>query len=477
MFRALSALLALCVCALAALAADVSGPVPADAVEVKPNIVLIMTDDQTYESLRYMAQVRRLARAGTTFTNYHANFALCCPSRVTTITGQYAHNHGVWTNEDGYPALAPRAHNTLPVWLQRAGYHTMFVGRYINRYRYSRYGVPPGWDVWRSKTSSGGDDGRFNDIDLVHEDGTTHHHAGYATDTFGRLAVERVASSPPGQPFFLWLALNAPHAGGPADPDDHLRKLVPSTSPKREYRGDFEGVKAPTAGTRSFNERNVSDKPRHIRRMPRMTPRIRAAVNEAYSQQLEGLQSVDEWVGRLRRTLASQGQLDNTLLMFTTDNGYYFGEHRIRAGKQAPYPAASRLPLVVSGPGFAAGVKDGKPRSNVDLAPTIVAAAGAEPGRSMDGRPLTRDVPHQRPILMEGRIPGRSASVRYDIRQFTAIRTRTWFFARYRYVGGGRDSELYHLRRDPRMLNSLPGMPDRRARLRARMKSMAGYRV
>ena len=477
MLRAVAAAVALCTCAVAALAADVSRPAPADAVEVRPNIVLIMTDDQTYESLRYMRQVRRLAASGTTFTNYHANFALCCPSRATTLTGQYAHNHRVWTNEAGYPALAPTARNTLPVWLHRAGYRTMFVGKYLNGYGYRRYGVPPGWDVWRAKNNSGEGGVRFHDIDLRHEDGKTYHHSGYATDTLGRVAVEQVVSSPPEQPFFLWLAFNAPHAGGGRDPDDHVGVPVPSTSPKREYRGDFEGVKAPAWGTRSFDERDISDKPRHIRRMPRMTPRIRSAVHEAYSQQLEALQSVDEWVGRLRQALAEQGQLDNTLIMFTTDNGYYYGEHRIRSGKQTPYTAASRMPLVVSGPGFAAGVKDSRPRSNVDLAPTIAAAAGAEAGRAMDGRPLTRDVPRGRPILMEGRIPGRSGSVRYDIRQFTAIRTPNWFFARYRYVGGGRDSELYDLRRDPKMLNSLPGKVDRRASLRSQMVRLAGYRV
>jgi N-acetylglucosamine-6-sulfatase len=210
--------------------------------------------------------------------------------------------------------------------------------------------------------------------------------------------------------------------------------------------------------------------------MPSMTHAVRAAVNEAYSQQLEALQTVDEWVGRLRATLEQMGRLDNTLIMFTTDNGYYYGEHRIRAGKQAPYIAGSRMPLIVSGPGFAAGVKDSDPRSNVDLAPTILEVTGAQAGRPQDGQALTLDL-NDRAILMEGRIPRPSAGVHYGISQFTAIRTRNWFYARYRYIDGVRDSELYSLRRDPRMLESLPGRSGRRDALRSRMESMAGYRV
>jgi arylsulfatase A-like enzyme len=473
MSRAVAIALGLCLSALAALSADVSRPAAAEAVGVRPNVVLIMTDDQTYESIRYMQQVRRLVATGTKFTNYHANFALCCPSRTTTITGQYVHHHGVWTNKDGYPALAPKVGNTLPVWLQQAGYRTMFVGKFINRYRHSVYGVPPGWDVWRSK----GLDNGYYDINITDENGEVQRHRGYSTDTIGRIAIDQVASSPPDRPFFLWLAFNAPHSTSEVDPDDHVGVGVSSASPSPEHRNEFEGVKAPRWGKAVFDERNVSDKPRHIRRLPPLTPAVRSAVHEAYSQQLEALQSVSEWVGRLRRTLQQTGQLDNTLLMFTTDNGYYYGEHRIRAGKEAPYSPASRLPLVISGPGFAAGVTDNDPRSNVDLAPTILEAAGAEAGLPQDGKTLTKDVADNRPILMEGRIPTDSGGVHYGISQFTAIRTRDWYYARYRYTDGVRDSELYALRRDPWMLKSLPGWPDRRAALRAKMEAMAGYRV
>ncbi|MGH3307916.1 MAG: sulfatase-like hydrolase/transferase, partial [Nocardioides sp.] len=294
--------------AAAALAAGVARPATAEAVEAGPNIVLIMTDDQTYESLQYMANVQELAATGTTFTNYHANFALCCPSRVTTITGQYVHNHGVWTNDDGYPALVPNAGNALPVWLRQAGYRTMLVGKYINGYRHAVHGVPPGWDVWRAKVRGVG----VNDYyDVSMADGEERQqYTGYATDTIGQIGIDEVTSSPAGQPFFLWLTFNAPHFGNPDDPEDPVGEPVPSASPRPDHRDAFEGLKAPSRGTAAFNERDVSDKPRHIRRMPLMSPEVRLAVDEAYSQQLETLQAVDEWVGRLREALAQTGRLD-----------------------------------------------------------------------------------------------------------------------------------------------------------------------
>ena len=148
--------LLLAVAILLALAAVVSAPVgtagaPVAAPDPRPNILLVMTDDQSYESIASMPNVQALADRGTTFTDYHANFPLCCPSRVTTMTGQYVHNHGVWSNtgpSGGYPAFLPQAPNSLPVWLQTAGYTTMAVGKYLNGYD-ATFGVPPGWDRWR----------------------------------------------------------------------------------------------------------------------------------------------------------------------------------------------------------------------------------------------------------------------------------------------------------------------------------------
>lgn len=471
-----SAALLLCLAVGAGLMTEAGGPATAEATRTPPNILLVMTDDQAYETLRKMPNVMELAADGTRYTNYHANFALCCPSRATTLTGQYAHNHHVWTNLEGYPTLAPTAHNTLPSWLQDAGYRTMLIGKFLNRYSANRHGVPPGWDRWRVSTHDG-NARNYQTAKLLHEDGEIRTHFGYKTDIYGRMAVDLIEETPHDQPFFMWLAFNAPHAGPPDHSDDPWDALVETASPARRHRNLFKGTKAPSWKTPLFNERDVSDKPRHIRRLEPMTRAMQSAVHEAYSQQLETLQAVDEWVGRLRSSLAASGRLGNTLIVFTTDNGYFFGEHRIREGKKLPYAAASRMPLVVSGPGFSPGAVVSDPRSNVDLAPTILQVARALPGRPLDGVSLTTRVSSTRPLLMEGRVPSGSSGVHYEIRQFSAIRTRRWFYARYRYEDGGLGVELYNLRRDPQMLKSLPGHADARRRLRGQMERMAGYRV
>ncbi len=449
----------------------------ASASDPRPNILLIMTDDQSYDSLAYMANVQALAKDGTEFTDNRANFPLCCPSRTTTMTGQYVHNHGVWGNSGpsgGYPSFAPTAGNSLPVWLQDAGYKTMMIGKFLNLYNH-RVGVPPGWDRWRVYDKAATD---YTDPRLVHEDGEVYQHDGYSSDVYRDIALDLIDESAGGKPWFMWLAFNAPHFGSPIDPDDS--DLVVSSSPAERDRNSFDNLKAPTFGTAVFNEADVRDKPRHIRSLPRMGPTMVRAVNEAHSQQLETLQAVDDAVGDVKAELARTGQLDNTVIMFTTDNGFYYGEHRIKAGKQSPYTAASHLPLIVAGPGFDAGVTNGEPRLNTDLAPTFVELAGAEAGRDMDGVSLTQSTGEWRPLLMEGRIPGGSAGVKYRIRQYTTILTPRWMYARYRYNDGALGVEMYKLSKDADMLSNVRGDPRyaaKKRQLRAQMEGMAGYKV
>jgi N-acetylglucosamine-6-sulfatase len=448
----------------------------------QPNILLVMTDDQSYSTLAQMANVQKLARRGTTFTDYHANFPLCCPSRTTTLTGQYVHNHEVWGNSGatsgGYDAFAPGAGNSLPVWLQGAGYKTMMVGKFLNGYR-DDDGVPPGWDRWR--VSNIGNTYNYDGAKLVEEDGKLHTYDGYKTDIYRDMAlrlIDESSAEPSAEPWFMWLAFNAPHIGTPIDADDS--ELVTSSSPPRRDRNAYRGTKAPTYGTAIFNENDVSDKPRHVRLLPKMKPALISAVNESYSQQLETLQSVDDALGTIEDKLAETGQLDNTVIIFTTDNGYYYGEHRIKAGKQSPYTAASRLPLIVAGPGFARGAVRTEPRLNTDLAATLVSLAGAKAGRTQDGVTLTKQTSVWRPLLLEGRIPKGSAGVIYHIRQYSAVLTPRWFYARYRYTDGALGVELYDLRHDPNMLHNLRTRPkddERKAELRATMEAMAGYRV
>src|SRR5262245_3724595 len=242
------------------------------ASAVRPNVVVLMTDDQTVESMRVMPNVKTLlADQGVTFDNSFVSYSLCCPSRATYLTGQYAHNHGVWGNaapNGGYYKLDST--NTLPVWLSRAGYQTMHIGKYLNGYgtRNARE-VPPGWGLWYGSV----DPTTYRyDTFTLNENGTTVNYgtgvANYQTDVYARKAVSLIAGrAADPRPFFLSVAFLAPHAGGPRDPDDPAGQGTPSPAPR--HRNLFRTQPLPTPP--SFNEADVSDKPAAIRNRALLT--------------------------------------------------------------------------------------------------------------------------------------------------------------------------------------------------------------
>jgi N-acetylglucosamine-6-sulfatase len=435
--------LAAAVAALGGAARDqaVSAPAP------KPNVLVIMTDDQTVESLRVMTNVERLlARQGTTFTNSFVSYALCCPSRATFLTGQYPHNHGVLGNaapNGGYYKLD--SSNTLPVWLQRAGYFTAHVGKYLNGYgtRNPRE-VPPGWNDWHGTVDPS--TYRFYGY-TVTENGTPRTYgsnpASYQADVFTEKALAIVrARAPQQQPFFLSLAYLAPHSGGPREADDPPNQATPAPAPRHRNRFAAEPLPQPP----SFNEADVSDKPAAIRNRPLLGATRLAAIRENYQQRLESLLAVDEGVARIIGELERLGELDRTLILFTADNGFFHGEHRIPQGKVLLYEPSIRVPLIVRGLDVRTGRRNSVPVSNIDLAPTIAAVAGARPGRRVDGRsllPLLRDpnVGWGRDLLIE-REPGAAT--------FAALHTPRFVYAEH----GSGEKELYDLSLDPDQLQS-----------------------
>jgi arylsulfatase A-like enzyme len=435
--------------ALPALAALALGPARDDArsqAPARPNIVLIETDDQTVESMRVLTRVRALiGDEGATFENSFASFALCCPSRATTLTGQYAHNHGVLGNappEGGYAKLDST--NTLPVWLQRAGYYTAHLGKYLNGYgRANPREIPPGWSEWRGSVDPS--TYRFNGYTL-NENGTLTTYQRYQTDLYADKAVEIVTRrAREAQPFFLWVAFLAPHSGAPRDADDPRNLATARPADRHRNRFAAEALPAPP----SFNEADVSDKPAAIRNRPLLQPARIAAVREMYQQRLESLLAVDEAVDRIVGSLRASGELDNTLIVFTSDNGFFHGEHRVPNGKVLLYEPSIRVPLLMRGPGVPRGVRLVQPVVNVDVAPTIVAAARATPGRRLDGRSLLGLLRDQgrhwgRDVVLE-RGPGPAT--------FTAIRTPRYLYAEH----GSGERELYDLAADPDQLTSRHG--------------------
>jgi N-acetylglucosamine-6-sulfatase len=427
----------------------------------RPNVLVLLTDDQTLESMRVMAGVRSvLGAAGTTFQRAFVSNPLCCPSRATLYTGQYTHNHGVIGNrppEGGYGRLDKS--EWLPVWLQRAGYHTVHIGKFMNRYGQDSppEEVPPGWSEWY--TSVDPSTYSFTEYRL-NENGVVRWGRKYSTDEYSDLAVDAVTRlAPSAQPFFLSVAYLAPHSGSPADPDDPAGLVTPSPAPR--HRDLFAAE--PLPATPAFNEADVSDKPTFIRRRPLLSADRVAAVMENYRQGLESLLAVDEGILRVVEALRAAGELENTLIVFTSDNGYFYGEHRVPNGKVMMYEPSIRVPLIMRGPGVPAGQRRRQLVTNADLAPTILEAAGALPaGRVPDGRslfPLLRDrgLEWGRELLVEG-APGIMAVA------YGALRNHRFVYAEH----DNGERELYDLRRDPDQLENLVGEP-RLAGIEARL--------
>ena len=417
----------------------------------RPNVIVIMTDDQTVESMRVMPGVRwSLAAPGTTFERAFASTALCCPSRATLFTGQYMHNHGVLGNrppEGGYGRLDTREY--LPVWLQRAGYHTVHIGKFLNRYGQDSppTEVPPGWSEWYASVDPS--TYQYTGYQL-NENGVVNRHARYQADEYTQRAVDAVARLSPGPtPFFMSLAYLAPHSGGPRDPDDPAGLVTPSPAPR--HRDAFASEPPPRSA--AFDEADVSDKPRLIRRLPRLSAARRAAIAENYRQELESLLAVDEGVVRVVDALRAAGELDNTLILFTSDNGFFHGEHRVPSGKVMVYEPAVAVPLIMRGPGVPRGARRRQLVTNADLAPTILEAAGATPGRAQDGRSLfallrDRGLEWGRELLFEG-------PTGFDAVAFSALRNERYLYVEY----DTGERELYDMRRDPAQLESLDADP------------------
>ena len=437
-----------------------AAPRAATAPPARPNVVVIMTDDQTVESLRVMPSVDRLlVRRGTSFTNSFASFPLCCPSRATFLTGQYAHNHGVLSNmppSGGYEALD--GSNTLPVWLQRAGYVTGHVGRYLNGYGVrDDLEIPPGWTAWIAPPANSAF--RYYDYSL-NENGRLVSYgsdaASYQTDVYARKAVELVRGwAPAKQPFFLSVAFLAPHSGGPKPSGRPGAGAVPAPRHARRFASE------PLPSPESFNELDVSDKPQFVRHLPRLEGASVSDARERYQLRLASLLAVDDGVAAIAAELARHGELDDTLIVFTSDNGFFHGEHRIPGGKVYVYEPSIRVPLVLRGPGVPEGVHLRQVVANIDLAPTIVESTSAKAGRLMDGRslwPILRDtgVFWGRDLLIESAPPeSKSLAV-------TAVHTPRWRYSEY--TTG--EVELYDLSRDPDELQSIHA-DTARARLRA----------
>ncbi|MEO6192566.1 MAG: sulfatase [Thermoanaerobaculia bacterium] len=448
----------------------------------RPNVVFILTDDQdlSLQSLDFMPRTRDLiAHQGMTFQQDFVPLSLCCPSRSTILTGRYPHNHKIYNNRapgGGFAKFEALGHEqtTIATALHAAGYRTALFGKYMNNY--PRHDdpthVPPGWD--ELVTPAAGTP--YNELNYtLNENGVLVPRGKDSTDYLTDVVAGKAAgfirrSAAAGQPFFLYLAVYAPHK--------------PAT-PAPRHAGLFPTLKAPRSA--AFNEADTRDKPEKIRKLPRLTPKDIEAIDTLYRRRAQSLQAVDEAVATVVEALKAAGQLDNTYLFFTSDNGFHMGQHRLKAGKYTPYETDVHVPLLVRGPGVAAGSSTSAATSSVDFVPTIAELAGAALPFEVDGRSFAP--------LLHGPAPGGWRQV-VLLEQFEFVTEdnapdsvleppdpqdgslsafpshlglRT---PRFKYVEYGTgEREVYDLRRDPEELNNLAGRMD--PKWLARMSSLA----
>lgn len=422
---------------------------PASEVSDGPNIILITTDDQALVDLRWMPLTRKvIGGAGVTFDNFIAPQPLCCPARAQILTGQYAQNNGVRSNHGdhgGYLALDDPS-RILPAWLKQGGYTTSFVGKYINGYK-SRLGVPEGWDRWDATV-------RLGYQGYLQYDGRTMskpsaYHSDYVADrSVGE--IEELAADD--RPFFLWTSFYAPH--GICSP---TREIGCKTPPPvaRQYARAHAGLRAPFLDKPSFNEQDVSDKPRAVVRRGKVDP---AEAERLFRQRIRSLMSVDHAVARMVDALDRAGELDDTVIAFTSDNGYLYGEHRY-TGKTLAYEESVRVPLLMRGPGIEPGTRLRQTAAMIDLAPTFADLAGVDPMVEVDGESLVQLARHPEPAT------DRTLLVQAGIRgpnldgldwEFRGVRTSRYTFVYWLKTGF---VELYDRRRDRYQINNVAEDP------------------
>jgi N-acetylglucosamine-6-sulfatase len=425
---------------LAGLEARAAGPT------VRPNIVLVLTDDMDVGLIEHMPNVKELiAGQGVTFTRAYVNFPLCAPSRATILTGRYAQNTSVMSNGHRPFYQAGQPDRTVAVWLQAAGYRTGYVGKYLNDYPNpaAKSYVPPGWDYWVGRLPL---DWEFYGYE-VNENGQAvrygYEASDYVTDVYVGKALSFVRQAvSDGMPFFLALGMNAPHH--PSIPAPRHAALFPDRTAPRPP---------------SFDETDVSDKPSFIRALSPLSPERIAGIDRDYWNRVRSLQAVDEAVQALVDLLDETGELARTYLVFASDNGLVQGLHRA-SGKGLPYEEVIRMPLYVRGPGVLPGLTLEHLVGNVDLAPTFAEWAGAGLPNGLDGRsfaPLLREAPPG-PEVWRQAYPltfakTRSAPLAPDWR---GVRTRDHLYVEY----GTGERELYDMHADPYQLENLAGSAD-----------------
>ncbi|MFL5766973.1 MAG: sulfatase [Actinomycetota bacterium] len=435
-------------------------PEPVAAAQKKPNVVIILTDDQRYDTLSAMPKVQNLlVNRGVQFNQGFVTNSLCCPSRTSILTGNYSHTTGIWRDNPpfgGYETFSTNGdqQSTLATWLHSDGYNTALFGKYLNGYKddASASVIPPGWDSWNAFDRAG----YYNYHAFVDNkfEAFGHHPRDYSTEVIADEASNYIRNTK--SPFFMYFAPYSPH-----------RPAIPSPKYQNTYR-NLKPFRAP-----GYDEHDVSDKPQWLQKdVPLLTPERERAVQDFRRRQYQTLTSADNAVGKIMSALNQTGELSNTIIFFLSDNGQARGEHRWTSKKVA-YEPSIRVPYVVRYDPLTrhASVDNSDMVLNIDIAPTIAELAGAK-APHMDGQSLV-------PLL-----DGTADSWRQDFLiehlsknksqippTFCAVRSTDYLYV---YYSTG-DEELYNLKQDPAELRNRVDDPDLdiiRAQMHSRLKQL-----
>ena len=447
-------------------------PDPREAIK---NVIILLADDLDWPTFDSVPRLAALKEQGVTFTNHTVTDALCCPSRVSLLRGQYVHNHRVVSNmqqtgggfgtyfENGDEA------DSLPVWLAAAGTSNGYFGKYLNEYPLgapTKDWIPPGWTSWSSPVATSlFDKSAYSGYRYsMNNDGTIKRYGKKATDylndVLNAAAVSFIGRSP--DPFFAVLASYNPHRPFPI---------------AGQHYGTHQNEQVPR--TPSFNARGTGE-PAWRKDFPIIKPGKVAELDRTWQRRLRSTESFADSVVVIQEALRQTGHDKDTLLIVTSDNGFHLGNHRMLRGKRTAYREDAVVPLVMIGPNIPAGVTVNAMTSMIDIAPTVAELLKAPTPAWLDGRSLipllTGDTtePWRTAVLSEAMSDSSPGDPDYDEFQpprFKALRSQQWLYVRYE----DNTIELYNLVDDPyEMRNVASSAPaELLARLKAQTEALA----